>query len=45
MLTLYDRELGNVIPLVIIGGPYIVFEAMIGPRLMIKAMRAGSETR
>jgi hypothetical protein len=45
LLTLYDRDLGSVIPLFIIGAPYIVFEALIGPWLMIKGIRDGSETK
>ena len=45
LLTLYDRDLGSVIPLFIIGAPYIVFEALIGPWLMVKGIRDGSETK
>ncbi len=45
LLTLYDPDLGSVIPLLIIGGPYIVWEALIGPWLMIKGIRDGSETK
>lgn len=43
-LTLYDRELGRGIPVVIIGIPYIVFEALIGPWLMIKGIREEPRT-
>jgi len=40
LLALYDRDLGSVIPLFMIGGPYIVFEALIGPWLMVKGIRS-----
>ena len=45
LLGLYDRDLGRVIPVMIIGAPYIVFEALIGPWLMVKGIRDGSETK
>jgi len=44
LLTLYDRNLEPAIPLMIFGAPYIVFEALIGPWLMVKGIRDGSET-
>ena len=43
LLALYDRNLE--IPEVIFGAPYIVFEALIGPWLMVKGIRDGSETK
>ncbi|MBN2413346.1 DUF4386 domain-containing protein [candidate division KSB1 bacterium] len=45
LLTLYDRNLATVIPMMIIGAPYIVFEALIGPWLMIKGISDGSEKK
>ena len=44
LLTLYDRELGRSIPMMIVGIPYIVFEALIGPWLMIRGIRVDAET-
>jgi hypothetical protein len=43
LLALYDPDLARVIPDVIVGAPYILFEALIGPWLMIKGIRGGSE--
>jgi hypothetical protein len=43
LLMLYDRNLEIGIPLMIFGAPYIVFEALIGPWLMIKGIGDGSE--
>jgi hypothetical protein len=43
LLALYDPDLGRVIPDVIVGAPYIVFEALIGPWLMIKGIRSGAQ--
>jgi hypothetical protein len=45
LLALYDRDLDRLIPDVIIGAPYIVFEALIGPWLIVKGIRDGSETK
>jgi len=45
LLALYNRDLGAAIPVLIIGAPYIVFEALIGPWLMVKGIRDGSETK
>jgi hypothetical protein len=41
LLVLYDRDLELVM---IMLAPYLVFEALIGPWLMVKGIRAGSET-
>jgi len=46
LLVLYDRDLNSVIrafPLVIILIPYMLFEALIGPWLMVKGIREESE--
>jgi len=40
--ALYDRGIGKII---ILGVPYFVFEALIGPWLMVKGIRDGSETK
>ena len=42
-LTLYDRELGRGIPMMIIGIPYIMFEALIGPWLMVRGIKVEAE--
>jgi hypothetical protein len=39
LMTLYDREAGGATPLMIVGAAYLVFEALIGPWLMIKGIR------
>lgn len=44
LLTLYDRDLGRDLPMMIIGAPYIVFEALIGPWLMVKGIRQESDS-
>ncbi len=44
LLTLYDRDIASAIPLIVIGVPYILFEALIGPWLMVKGIQDGSET-
>jgi hypothetical protein len=41
VLTLYDRDFELVM---IMLAPYLVFEALIGPWLMVKGIRVGSET-
>ena len=41
LLVLYDRDLELVM---IMLAPYLVFEALIGPWLMVKGIREGSET-
>ena len=48
LLVLYDRDLDPVMrsfPVVIMLAPYLVFEALIGPWLMVKGIRDGSETK
>jgi len=42
LLPLYDPDIGKVM---IIGVPYLVFEALIGPWLMVKGIRDRSETK
>ena len=47
LLVLYDRDLDPVMrsfPVMIMLAPYFVFEALIGPWLMVKGIRDGSET-
>jgi hypothetical protein len=42
MLVLFDR---NIELQMIMLAPYLLFEALIGPWLMVKGIRDGSETR
>jgi len=42
LLALYDPDVGVIL---ILGLPYLVFEALIGPWLMVKGIRDGSETK
>ena len=42
LLVLYGIEITIIM---IMGAPYLVFEALIGPWLMVKGIRDGSETK
>jgi len=42
LLALYDPDVGKIM---IMGIPYLVFEALIGPWLMVKGIRDDSETK
>jgi len=45
LATLYDPDFGSVMILGIMYLPYFVFEGLIGPWLMVKGIRDGSETK